>query len=228
MKPEGEPESAQTIHPLRNDVDREHLAPESKAPSSLENGQPEDRPIWAPELNADGTVRTDYTDLDLPDAAKSTESDAKAPKIPVGGPPGDGEFNTSARMSIGGKPVYVLPSGYVGAIEASEVFFADLGKMGELFVQGETVVEVAYDRKTGDGKLVRVTQSGLRSRLELLGELREYRKRGAGFTLESGAHCSEECAKALLASRAARTLLPRITLVVNCPIIMEEEAENEN
>lgn len=153
--PDKENDAGPANPPQDNTASGSKIDPDSQ-PSST-NPEPSARPIWAAELNSDGTIRTDYRDLDLPDAVQNAEFQAKVPRIPVAGPPCDGEFNTSARMSIGGKPVYVLPSGPVSFIEASEVIFADLGKMNQLFVQGATVVEVVFDRKTGDGKLVRVT-----------------------------------------------------------------------
>jgi hypothetical protein len=177
------------------------------------------RPLWAGELNPDGTWRTDYTNLVLPEAKPVT---AKPRPRAVCGTPKAGEFQSAAPMSNQGKPLYVLPSGDISDSEAAEVFFHDLGQMEELFIQGSKIVEVLHDPETGEAELWAIGHSALRTRLDLLGPMHIYRRRGNLYSLCTG-RASEETAKALLFSRAARTYLPRIRLVVNCPIITGDE-----
>lgn len=188
-------------------------APKADTARSESNSVGTSRPKWAMELNPDGTVRTDYTNLELPGGMPTNAPELVA----VCAEPGQNEFRSAATMSNGRKPMYIVASGPVSDAAAAEVFFTDLGKKRVLYCQGSRIVEVIAEGEIA--QIEPVSISGLRTRIEKLGELYAYRKRGENYMLARHARISEETAKALHASDAARRCLPKITLVVNCPLI---------
>ena len=183
-------------------------------PTSQQRSASENHSSWpyGPEIGADGDPRTDYTDLEIP------PSDA-AVTVPIPPPVSEGTRKATRPNGVNdyGDEVWILPSGSVSDIDFAQPAFEELGNRRELFRQGSQVVEIV-EENDGEARLERIGASALRTRLELLGPLHIYRKRGLGFDLIRG-RCSEETAKAILFSRANR-LLPPIQLVVKCPIIV--------
>jgi hypothetical protein len=194
---------------------------DSPAVTGADGGQPpkksalEERPNCAPERNPDGSPRKDYTGLKLPGGKPTAEN----VKVAVCGSPGPNEFQSAATQAEGRKPMYTLPSGNVSYEDFADICFHDLGKMGILFMQGSKIVEVVKDDGNDAAHIAEVTVNGLRSRVEKLGTLRIYRKRGEDYLIAPHARCSEQTAKAIYTTAAVRRHLPRIALTVNCPLI---------
>jgi hypothetical protein len=179
---------------------------------------------WCSEVLDDGkTLRADYTDLDFgdePDPQASVHADlvdgSDVKPLPLGERP-------SSPFSVHGDPQWVLPSGHLGFEEGSAPFFIELAKREELFLQGDKIVEVVHDRETNEVELVIVDHSAFRSRVELVGPIREWRKRGDEYVLSRG-RCSEEISKGMIKTRAKRKYLKKIRLVLRSPLITEDVA----
>jgi hypothetical protein len=222
MKPQDEPESTLPTDRLKDNTERERIAPASNASPSPESGEAVERPFWAPELNPDGSWKIDYTDLNPSGEEDAVSANSDAAKTENADLPQE-HVKASARMSVNGEPRFILPGGDVTDTQAGEVFFQEFGKNEQLFLQGDRVVEVDVDPNTDTAKLLPVYASALRSRVNLLGPLYAWRKRGDAFVLARAARCTEETARALIQTRAVRTYLKRISLLANCPIITQDE-----
>jgi hypothetical protein len=112
---------------------------------------------------------------------------------------------------------FYLPSSKYRIVWAAQRIFAKLAEMFAMFVHAGVVVEIAF-RGKDHAELRDVSPSMFRSRAEVVGEL---------FVdgIEQGKHvcrekrCSEDQAKALLATREALELLPPITAITGAPVL---------
>jgi hypothetical protein len=125
---------------------------------------------------------------------------------------------------IDGKPELILPSDHTKFTACAEQCFRELAKTRRFFRQGSAIVELA---ECSEGlKLVELTVEAFRSRLESYFTLRSYVSlRGGGLALRPKI-CSQDNAKALLATEAALKYLPPIQAIVNSPVFAEEEGGN--
>lgn len=116
----------------------------------------------------------------------------------------------------------VLPSGDVSISECAENLFARIAEKGSMFVRSGVVVELSAG---AHGKLVLeiVTPTAFRSRIEKFGPVMAWRIGNNGEKVLKQVSCSEDTAKALLASTAARKWLANISMIADCPIIVENE-----
>jgi hypothetical protein len=158
---------------------------------------------------------------------KSTEPDQPA-QMPQNLPP-DPAVTEQRTDSFGAKCVnstaphqniVLLPSWYDGFEETAKEIFVAFAKLNSMFLQGRNIVEIASDSQ-GGCSLVPLTPSALRSRLEKLGHPHARRAGDKGKVSLRPAQCSDDQAKALLATQAAQRHLPRISAVVSCPVPVE-------
>jgi hypothetical protein len=116
----------------------------------------------------------------------------------------------------------ILPSDHTKFTACAEQCFRELAKTKRFFRQGSAIVDLV---ECSEGlKLVELTVEAFRSRIESYFTLRSYVSlRGGGLALRSKI-CSQDNAKALLATEAALKYLPPIQAVVNSPVFAEDEA----
>lgn len=122
---------------------------------------------------------------------------------------------------VDGKPELILPNDHTYFTECAEQCFWELAKTEKFFRQGDLIVELI---ECSEGlKLVELAVEAFRSRLETYFTLRSYVSlRGGGIALKKKI-CSQDNAKALLATEAALNQLPAIQAVVNSPVFAEDE-----
>ena len=102
-----------------------------------------------------------------------------------------------------------------------------LAKTRRIFTRGGAVVEVVNAGGTNRGLALEPVQpSGFRSRLESCGSVMVWRKGGRGQDVLQPTTCSEDTARALLASEPAREILPPISTVTGCPVAIEDADGN--
>lgn len=118
-----------------------------------------------------------------------------------------------------------LPSGNLGFEEAAGPIFNAFAERKELFTQDGRIVEVS-PALDDSYELVPLTSSAFRSRLELLGKTMAWRSGENNQWNWRPARCSEDSAKALMATRAALRLLPPISTVAPCPVVVVDEYQN--
>ena len=124
---------------------------------------------------------------------------------------------------VDGKPELILPSDYTPFSECAERCFKELAKTKKFFRQGNLVVELV---ECSDGhKLLELTVEAFRSRLENYFTLRSFVMCNGRRALRPKL-CSQDNAKALLATEAALKYLPPIQAVVNSPVFAEDEEGN--
>jgi hypothetical protein len=125
---------------------------------------------------------------------------------------------------VDGKPELILPNDHTYFTACAEQCFRELAKTKKFLRQGSVVVELV---ECSDGqKLVELTPEAFRSRLESHFTLRSFVSlRGGGVALRQKL-CSQDNAKALLATEAALKYLPPIQVIVNSPVFAEDEAGN--
>ncbi len=123
-------------------------------------------------------------------------------------------------IMVDGKPELVLPSDHTYFRECGEQCFWELAKTKKFFRQGSLLVELT---KSSDGsKLIELSVEAFRSRLETYFTLRSFVMLNGERVLKQKL-CSQDNAKALLATEAAQKYLPTIQMVVNSPIFSENE-----
>jgi hypothetical protein len=114
--------------------------------------------------------------------------------------------------------IIILPSAHVGISKSAEELFRLIGPTRTLFNRGGTVVELAHKE---DGLALEVLRpERARSTFENHGKLYVNRVGAHGGAVLKPTICPEETAKALLQTDAARTHLPTITGLLNCPIMV--------
>jgi hypothetical protein len=162
----------------------------------------------APEpVNSDGT-QPEREDLrsgnDVPNADKN-HTDGGTPPTP----PDD-----SDRL--------YLPSATYKICRSARRIFTALAIKFIMFVHGGVTVEIAWTGKNR-AELREVTPSMARSRFELAGELWRDGTDNHGKKISRPSRCSEDNAKALLATIEAQELLPPIAILSNSPILIVDE-----
>ncbi len=117
----------------------------------------------------------------------------------------------------------ILPGNGVTITECAEKIFTRIAETETMFQRGGAIMEVSPD-SCGPLHLTAMSPAAFRSRIE---------KFGTTFAWRSGANkervlkptvCPEEIAKALMASDAAQRLLPPISMITDCPVVIEDGA----
>src|SRR5260221_1836232 len=122
---------------------------------------------------------------------------------------------------IDGKPELILPNDHTYFTDCAEQCFRELAETKRFFRQGSSVVELVECPE--GAKLVELSVEAFRSRLESHFTLRSFvQLRGGGIALRQKL-CSQDNAKALLATEAALKYLPPIQSVLNSPVFAEHE-----
>jgi hypothetical protein len=117
--------------------------------------------------------------------------------------------------------LYLPSASYKIGWSAKRIFTA-LAMKCVMFVHAGVVVEIALTGKNR-AELREVTPSMARSRFELVGELWRDGTDNHGRKISRPSRCSEDSAKALLATIEAQELLPPIAILSNSPILIVDE-----
>jgi len=113
----------------------------------------------------------------------------------------------------------ILPGGEISITESAEEIFLRIAARSDIFFRGGRAHEVVMDTD-GSRRLAPFTSVRFRSRLEDYGTLFVWRSGGKGEPVLKHAICPEEIAKALLESSPARDLLPPVSILAACPVLV--------
>jgi hypothetical protein len=122
------------------------------------------------------------------------------------------------------KPVIELPSGDVTISECAEKLFGLIAPTKTLFVRGGAIVTLVQ-RDDGLLALELLRPAAARSFFEKFGRLFAWRSGSKGEAVLKPTTCPQEMAEALLHTEKARTLLPHVTGLINCPIMREIDGQ---
>ena len=119
-------------------------------------------------------------------------------------------------------PMIILPFGEMSITESAKCLFKRMAESKEFFVRGDRVMKL---RRRDDGVLALdiLDAEEARSEFEEFGRLVVWRVGANGEKVLKPTVCPTETAKALLASRAAKELLPVVSGLINCPVIYEHD-----
>jgi len=121
---------------------------------------------------------------------------------------------------VDGKPELILPNDHTYFTECAEQCFQELANTKRFFRQGSVIVELV---ECSEGpKLVELSVEAFRSRLEMHFTLRSFAMLNGQRVLRQKL-CSQDNAKALLATEAALKYLPPIQAVINSPVFAEDD-----
>jgi hypothetical protein len=120
---------------------------------------------------------------------------------------------------VDGRLELILPNDHTSFPECAEQCFQEMAKTKRFFRQGGVLVELV---ESSEGpKLVELTPEAFRSRLDSYFTLRSFVILNGQAALRPK-RCSQDTAKALLATEAALKYLPPIQAVVNSPVFAED------
>jgi hypothetical protein len=125
---------------------------------------------------------------------------------------------------VGDLPKIALPSDEVTITECAENLFALISPREQMFVRGGAVV-ILIQRDDGLLQLEILRAAAARSAFEKYARLFAWRAGAKGELVLKPTTCAHDMAEALLQSEEAKTLLPRVQGLINCPIIRELEGE---
>ncbi len=154
----------------------------------------------------------DAVPLPIPDAAP------EALEFGDGPPPDDSEA-PPPDMASGEPSILVLPSGGVSFSESARAIFTRFAPARTLFWRGGALVELTHI--DGQPCLVPCGPDAFRSRVERQGNVMAWRSDGDGKQALKHALMSMDTAKALMATKEARELLPPIASIVAAPVITQ-------
>ncbi|MEO5803867.1 MAG: hypothetical protein ABIR24_10075, partial [Verrucomicrobiota bacterium] len=117
-------------------------------------------------------------------------------------------------------PEIILPGGNTSITEAATNLFGLIAPRHKLFTRGKAVVSLQRGMN-GASVLEPVRPSGARSLFENYADFWAWRVGRGGQPVKQPAVMPEETSRAILDCQAATDLLPPITGLVNCPIIIE-------
>ncbi len=117
-------------------------------------------------------------------------------------------------------PLVVLPSAHVNITECADKLFRLIGPTKTMFCRGGAVT-APVQRDDGMLALDILRPAAARSAFEKHAKLGAWRSGANGQIVLKPTTCPHDMADALLQSEEARTLLPRVEGLVNCPIIRD-------
>ena len=117
--------------------------------------------------------------------------------------------------------IFILPNDHSGISESARQIFTAIANSHTLFVRAGSVVELV--RKSNGSSLELLKPESFRSRLERYGhKLVSWKIEDGGGKVLKPKYCSEDSARALLATVEARELLPFIRTVAAAPVIVPD------
>lgn len=124
-------------------------------------------------------------------------------------------------------PVVVLPSAEVTITECAEKLFGVIAPTKTLFMRGGAVVALI---RRDDGLLALdvLRPAAARSAFEKHAKFFSWRAGAGGASVLKPSNCPHDMADALLQTEEARSLLPRVQGLLNCPVIRDVNGELES
>ena len=116
------------------------------------------------------------------------------------------------------KPVVVLPSGEVTITACAAELFELIAPTKTVFARGGAVVTL-IERDDGMLALDILRPAAARSLFEKHARLFAWRAGAEGEQVLKPTRCAQDMAEAILQTQEARTLLPRVAGLINCPVI---------
>lgn len=121
-------------------------------------------------------------------------------------------------------PTIILPSSGEKIWQCAEKLFKLIAPCHAMFNRGGKVVEMVQDAGLRF-RLQIITAAGFRSRSEKFGDFFAWRSGKDNKPVLKPTTMPEEMAKACLESMEARDILPRIDIIINCPILTNDGHE---
>jgi hypothetical protein len=146
------------------------------------------------------------------------------PEPEPGSPNGDAEQpNTSSQwnketIALLGSTGVILPSGHTSFSQSAGRLFSILAKTGKFFFSGKRVCALANDN--GHLSLEVIGDNQFRSAIEDHVRLFSWREDHGRYLLKSGARCSLDQARVLLASSQAHKYLQPVATIHHCPCLI--------
>lgn len=140
--------------------------------------------------------------------------------------PNEGEFSGSTMPTgdFSELPVVMLPGTASTVSTAAATLAGLLDNLGGYYVRGGVLVTVADedDAEAKDNKIIKpITSATLVTEFEKVSSLKKYDKEGNLVN----AVCTEATAKVIAAATVFRDQLPKITLLSNCPVLIERSGK---
>ena len=129
------------------------------------------------------------------------------------------EPNPKADFEAKDERYLVLPSGKVSISESAHQIFSAMVSSKTIFYRGGGLVEVVTEK--GVERLELLKPEGFRSRAENFGNLMAWRSGANREDVLKPSKMSQDDAKAIMAASEAREVLPPISSVLRCPVILE-------
>lgn len=141
----------------------------------------------------------------LAEILPTPQSQINSLAVPNGAPPVDN--------------MIILPGNGVTITECAEKLFTQIAEKETIFLRGGEIVEVLPD---GCDRLhlKHIPPTAFRSRFEKFGQPFAWRVGANHHPVLKPTVCPEETAKGLMASEAAQRLLPPISLITGCPVVI--------
>jgi hypothetical protein len=117
-----------------------------------------------------------------------------------------------------------LPSGHTSFSQSAARLFSILAKTGKFFFSGKRVCSLANDN--GHLSLEVIADNQFRSAIEDHVRLFSWREDHGLYLLKSGARCSLDQARVLLASSQAGKYLPPVATIHHCPCLIRRSDGN--
>jgi hypothetical protein len=153
------------------------------------------------------------------------------PEPEPGSPNGDAEqpktgsqWNNETIAQALGLTGVILPSGQTSFSESAARLFSILAKTGQFFFSGKRVCSLANDN--GHFSFEVIADYQFRSAIEDHVRLFSWREDHGQYLLKSGARCSLDQARVLLASSQAHKYLPPVATIHHCPCLIRSPDGN--
>jgi BT4734-like, N-terminal domain len=153
------------------------------------------------------------------------------PEPEPGSPNGDAEqtkttsqWNNERVTQLLGSVGVILPSGHTSFSQSAARLFSVLAKTGKFFFSGKRVCALANDNEHLSLEVIGDYQ--FRSAIENHARLYSWREEYGQYVLKSGARCSLDQARVLLASSQAHKYLPPVATIHHCPCLIRRPDGN--
>jgi BT4734-like, N-terminal domain len=133
-------------------------------------------------------------------------------------PKDTGQWNKVSIAEILGSTGVILPSGHTSFSQSATRLFSILAKTGKFFFSGKRVCVLTDDN--GHLSLEVIGDNQFRSAIEGHVRLFSWREEHGQYLLKSGARCTLDQARVLLASSQAGEYLPPVATIHHCPCLI--------
>lgn len=124
------------------------------------------------------------------------------------------------------RDMITLPGNGVSITDCADDLFARIAKEESMFQRGGAIVKVLPDAN-GTLHLKPITPAAFRSQIENYGRTFAWRVGANNHPVLKPTVCPEETAKALMVTDAAQRLLPPISMITDCAVLIERDGQSE-